>query len=124
MLSTFKDPRENEYDLTPLFIQERRKKTGLTYEEHAELGEKLQHLQVDLVNLTAHLSSAYGKSRRISSLSKKVVQALDALRCELDNLACAENPRDLFPDREPQRLYYGKGVFVPPRQAGLAGGVV
>jgi hypothetical protein len=86
-----------------------KKPIPLTYPEHASLGTWLQEQHANMVRLYNHLTFRYGKSSRAAGRCRKVVKDLDALRCELDSLACIENPMSLYPDLEPDRLYYGKG---------------
>lgn len=73
------------------------KSKGLDYAEHTKLGSEIQQAQVDAVNRYMLLTAKYGKSSKAAGLSRKVVKAIDSLRNELDNRACAENPRHLYP---------------------------
>lgn len=85
-------------------------KRRLTYEDHIKLGEELQHSLCRFHQVFMSLQRTYGKSAQCTVRARQVLRAIDELRCELDDRACAESPRSEYPEREPHRLYYGKGI--------------
>lgn len=86
---------------------ESKTKSGLSFEEHRELGATLQAMLITL----HRLHTKYNKSSKVMRLARRTAKAIDDFRCEMDNRACAESPRSIYPDREPHRLYYGKGIL-------------
>ena len=84
----------------------------LFYEEHQKLGEEIQATQKRLVAHYVKISSRYGKASKAARSARRAVKAIDALRCEMDSRACAESPMALYPERAPDRCYYGKGTLL------------
>jgi|LGOV01.1.fsa_nt_gb hypothetical protein len=68
------------------------KKSGITIEEHRQLGQELFQIRESLVKLSADLSKAY--PLKLASLATDAWQAVDALRSKLEDQVCRENPAD------------------------------
>jgi hypothetical protein len=85
----------------------------LTLEQHIKAGADLRAFRDIIAQLSTQIGFAYGKSKKVSRLAWRAYNALDDLRCELDNRVCDEN-REL---EDVTRIYYGPGPFVAtPKQ--------
>lgn len=82
-----------------------RRKKGLSLEEHQLLGFKLKLLREELADIYFQLQDAYGKSSNTCKQLDSARAKVDAVRCELDNLVCAENPS--VNDQIVINCYYG-----------------
>ena len=69
-------------------------KKHLGLDEHYALGKELFEMRNRLGKLRIEISHSYGTSKRVSGLAAKTQAAVDALRCELDNIVCAEFPHE------------------------------
>lgn len=88
----------------------RAKKTRtFTLEEHAELGEALKNCRKTLMDAAIRVPNTYGFRTPAARLAEQALKALDALRCELDNRVCSEQPMPAHgsPDRI-LKIYYGR----------------
>lgn len=86
------------------------KKAGYTLEKHEKLGLELQTMRDRLVKIQVELSHAY--PLKLSGMASKAWDAIDRLRCELDNKVCMENPTF----KEATRVYYraNRPDYTPP----------
>lgn len=79
------------------------KKKPITLDEHIEISEQLCPARRFLGSLMCKLSRHYTNKSKVLRLAIKAENAVDKLRCELDNCVFAENPdgKDLA------KIYYG-----------------
>lgn len=84
----------------------------LTFEQHTELGAKLTTARQDLVEAWCLLANTYGERHkyRVTQKVTKVNEALDTLRCWLDELVFEEYPEKTTGDLA--RVYYGRGEYI------------
>ena len=82
----------------------KRQKEGFSLAEHKTTGEKLHAAHDMLCTLTCSLSNFYTHKSQPVRLAEKALNALDGLRCELDNAVFRENPG--INSAECCRIYY------------------
>ena len=80
-----------------------RRRPGFTRRQHVDLGAQLQEHRDGVYDAVTAISNAYGDASRAARLAHRALNAIDALRCELDNLSAGELPGDLWPPT----IYYG-----------------
>jgi len=87
-----------------------RRNKRLTLEQHKEIGFQLKQIEAQLRQLNGLLQQHYGKSAKCSSDTSRAWNAINSLRCELDNLVIQEN-QQLPPletiNQELINCYYG-----------------
>mgnify|MGYP006281368765 CR=1 FL=1 len=67
-------------------------KQHLSLERHRKLGEELHAIRTQLLHLQTELSNSFPKNSKVSRRARKAFDAVNALRCELDNeLATTDN---------------------------------
>ena len=76
------------------------KKPGFTIEKHKQVASELFQMRERLADLSNELTAAYPV--KISGLAKVARDAVDALRCQLDNLVA----REQLMDEGATRIYY------------------
>jgi hypothetical protein len=67
-------------------------KSGLTQEEHVQLGTELRAMRDRLLRTVIELSRRYAIRSKSVLLASRAEIAVGDLRCELDDLFLAENP--------------------------------
>ena len=67
-------------------------KPGFTLDRHDAAGIVLSQMHNDLGRLYVDLGNAYPGSAKAVKLVERAQKAVDALRCELDNVVCRERP--------------------------------
>lgn len=77
---------------------------GLTLERHQALGPELKAVRDQLLTLAVEIGNAYPKQSRQARAAEKAYQALDGLRCAMDDAVCHENQGDTALDL--CRIYY------------------
>ena len=77
--------------------------TGLTFEEHQQLGEELKTLHNRLCSIGIQLGNAYGVASKTYRRHDKMHAYLSQLRCELDAQLFKE-----CRDQASPRVYYGE----------------
>lgn len=79
----------------------------ITFEEHIEIGSKLNEIYKYLMKLDIKLSNSYGKCshKSIGWHSRKATDAVGVLRSKLDDKICLEYKEK--PDHEVVGVYYG-----------------
>lgn len=90
-----------------------KRRAGLRFDEHQELGRELSELHRRLVRLSVRLGNAY--TARLSDRCSRVVQELSRLRSELDELVFREHPH--LETRELADVYYGHEDVAPAATA-------
>ena len=90
-----------------------RKKPGLTFEEHVDVGNRLRFLRSELVDLMGLFYKSYPASHKsLGRPHKFIVGALS----DIDNARCyaEENLFKDCPDRANFDIYYGGKPYVIP----------
>lgn len=83
-------------------------KSGLTFEQHCEIAERLATVRHELLDLFMKIQHAYPKSSPcVSALNKLtgLCGPLDTICCDLDSKLSREHPQQFHPG-----IYYGKKV--------------
>lgn len=80
------------------------RKNGLPICEHITTGRQLQDARALIMSAVINVQNAYPKASKAYRAADRALDALDVLRCELDNVSAGENPddRDWAPN-----IYYG-----------------
>ncbi len=91
---------------------------GLNFEQHKHLGLYIKHRRDEALSLSVVSSWCYGKTSKVRRLACKMESALSRLKCDLDNIVCAEVPPNhiLFrngynSEIDPIECYYGRTEF-------------
>lgn len=87
-----------------------RRNKRLSLDIHKETGFKLKRIEAQLQQLHELLQRQYGKSAKCSSDTSRALNAIDSLRCEMDNLVMQENqhlPHLAQINEELINCYYG-----------------
>lgn len=79
------------------------RKPGLSRRQHVDLGAQLQAARDTLVHALTLIGNAYPHTSKATRLAEKASKAVDALRCELDDVSARELPGD----RWSPLIYYG-----------------
>jgi len=82
-----------------------RKKQGIDWPRHQEVGRRLKEIRAYLNQLSTELSGSYGVSSTVAARAEKAIAGLDKLRCELDDIVCRDFPS--LSDKEVVSVYYG-----------------
>ena len=83
-----------------------KKRRGFTWEQHVVLGRSLATFRNEvLIRAACDIPNAYGLNCKGGRLAQRAINALDALRCEMDNLVCGEHP-ETGADPNPTLAYY------------------
>lgn len=85
-----------------------KRQKGFSLEQHKNLGQFLKPTRNRLHAEVISILNAYGKTSNVGKLADKAIRAIDALKSELDNCVCRENP--LSPNDEVINVYYGFSV--------------
>lgn len=83
------------------------KQQTISFEEHNEIGARLQEFRNYLISLECILQMRYS-DKKLNSLSYAATNCIDSLRCMLDDLVCEE-----FIDKEDHEVcsvYYRNGT--------------
>jgi hypothetical protein len=72
-----------------------RKYDGLTAAEHDNLGSQIQDMRDAMVKIEVLISTRYGKGKKVTALAYRAHDAVEKLRCELDNIVCSEGRGDI-----------------------------
>lgn len=83
-----------------------KKHTGLTIEEHKELGNKIKQLKQLRYEIINTVWGAYGKSCRAGIAARSVIK-VDTLIRELDNIVCRETTKEEWDQNGYSQIYYG-----------------
>ena len=78
-----------------------RKQSTLTFDEHAVLGKELYAMRQVIFGTLNQVCRSYGTASKSANLVDRLCNALDKLRCELDNQLCRD-----FPDKFDTDIYY------------------
>lgn len=70
------------------------KKTGLTLEQHRELGAKLRQIHDTLIHEAVAVANAYPKKSPEAQALIKVAEVFREARSKLDDAVCREHPND------------------------------
>lgn len=81
------------------------RKPGLPICQHIAIGQTLLDAHNALINVSVDVRNAYPNSSKAARLAGRLTDAVDALRCELDNQSANETPND--PDHWSTSIYYG-----------------
>jgi len=74
-------------------------------EEHQALGGTLKKMRDQLQRAQMQIFTHYPLSSKAAKLATKALEAVDALRCEMDNVVIRENPNRS--NKELLDCYYG-----------------
>ncbi len=83
------------------------KKKNWTLAEHKTAGKSLKIIVNNLLDLHVDLAKVYGKSHKAANLANKAHKAVDALRCELDNVLARETSDGEWKTKRLEKTYYG-----------------
>lgn len=72
------------------------KKEKFTFEDHLQLAEELCRMRVIAMRYIGKLSRSYSKTSRQVNRVLKTQKAIDALRCEMDNVFYREYPGEQY----------------------------
>lgn len=81
------------------------RKRGFTLDQHLQRGFALKLTRDFILQLTVELSNAYPLTHKSVKHAKAALNALDSLKCELDDRVCEENPK--IADEVVLQAYYG-----------------
>lgn len=97
-------------------MRSKRRKKGLTFEEHQQLGNTLKRIKRDVDGALSLLLPSYRVNAKCFRWLSRVIYDLDRLRSEMDDqlyaehraLKCPELPRVYYGTRAPIRLIPGR----------------
>ena len=78
----------------------------MTWEQHIEYGKKIKEMRNLTLEMVEQFGRVYEKTDKINKCAKKLEDAIDSLKNNLDNKVCAEYPEKR--DHEVTRIYYGE----------------
>lgn len=83
------------------------RKQGFTFSQHKEIAAKLHSARSAVQAIHTEIVNSYPNNSPVLRCSNSALSRIDALRNELDNLVCAENPN--MTDHDVVNVYYGLG---------------
>jgi hypothetical protein len=82
-----------------------KRRNGFTWDEHARLGRALRDVRNDvLIKAACNIPTAYGLNSREARAARRALDAIDRLRCVMDDCVCRESRE---PEKKPIHIYYG-----------------
>ncbi len=91
------------------------KTTKLTVEEHCKTGRRLHEIYHELLTLSCLIPNTYGKTSKPGKLAQKAAQAVDKMRCELDDQFYRDHPKDADSF---ESYYFSPNVASEPQRKG------
>ena len=82
------------------------KRKNWTLTQHKTAGKSLKAIGDSLLDLHSDLAKVYGKSHKAANLAIKAHKAVDALRCEMDNVLAGETNSGEWKTKRLEKTYY------------------
>lgn len=81
-------------------------KPKFSFDKHRNAGSKLKRVRQELLTLSVEIANSYPHTSEASRRAKKALEAVDALRCELDSQLFRDCPVETADDKW-KGVYYG-----------------